>query len=487
MHPLTRLRRLPGQLAGRYPFGGTRPVARLPLLPTVLCTAANARTPLRILDRVFAGGGDLHYLDVPWLPPILFVRDPEVVRAVTVGTANGGPFDRDTLSTQGIARVVGGRNLLYAQGDLWKRHRAAMARPFGVGAVLTPEVYAGIERSVKRAVEPALERIARRVAASPDGTCRMRLEPDIQAAMLAVLVNVLFGAEVPNDEIRERYLPAIARVIRYILVDTVVNPFRVPVFRLAPLTRGHARLIRDRRTFEELVGRVVAARAAGAGFWPLLTVGGPDAAVRSNVRVLLAGALEATASYLSWALVQLARHPAAQARAREEALAHPALGPGMRESAGYLQRVLGESVRLNNSLYFLPRLAVRDATVETSAGTLEIPRHTHLILATYHMGRCEEHWGEAATGHPALAFAPERWEPANLAARGLASKDALHFGFGHGPRVCVGRSFSEAEALVCLTLFLRRFEFTADGPAPAADSGVSTRPADGVELTLRLR
>jgi cytochrome P450 len=121
------------------------------------------------------------------------------------------------------------------------------------------------------------------------------------------------------------------------------------------------------------------------------------------------------------------------------------------------------------------------------AGWLTIPAGTHLILATYHANRCDEFWGEAATGFPAEAFAPERWEPANLAAHGMTAKDALSFGFGHGPRVCIGKHFSEAEAFVCLTLFLRRFEFTAAGPAPAAASGISTRPADGVDVVLSLR
>jgi cytochrome P450 len=315
----------------------------------------------------------------------------------------------------------------------------------------------------------------------------MRLEPEIQAVMLDVLVNVLFGSRVPPAELRATYLPAIRGVIRYILVDTVANQLRLPVLRLPALTPGHARLKRDWATFEELVDRVIRTRSEGAGFWPLLTAPGPDEAVRSNVRVFLAGALEATTSYVGWAIVHLARTPAAREKAYREALAHPELTPAARERAVYLQHVLAESLRLNNALYFLPRVAVRDATVTTPAGWLTIPAGTHLILATYHANRCDDFWGVAATGFPAAAFAPERWEAAALARLGKAARDALHFGFGHGPRVCIGKHLSEAEAFVCLTLFLRRFEFTAAGPAPAADSGISTRPRDGVDVVLSLR
>ena len=172
---LARLRQLPGQLLGRNPFPGSLKAHPLPILPTALATFRHFRTPLRILDLIFRDDRDLHYLDVPGFPPILFVRDPELIRAVTVGTANGGDFDRDTLPTQGIARVVGGRNLLYAQGEVWRKHRAAAARSFGAGAVQTPDVFHDIERAIKRAVEPHLEELADRVRRSPTGTCRMLL------------------------------------------------------------------------------------------------------------------------------------------------------------------------------------------------------------------------------------------------------------------------------------------------------------------------
>ncbi|MBY0460631.1 MAG: cytochrome P450, partial [Gemmataceae bacterium] len=210
-------------------------------------------------------------------------------------------------------------------------------------------------------------------------------------------------------------------------------------------------------------------------------------AIRSNVRVVLAGALEATSAYICWTIGNLARNPEAQEKAYQEAARHAELTPAARESATYLQQVLTESLRLNNALYFLPRVALRDAEVRTPRGTLAIPADTHLVLATYHANRCEEFWGADATGFPATVFAPERWEPENMTRRGRSSKDNLHFGFGHGPRVCVGKHFSEAEAFVTLTLFLRRFRFRAVRPTTEADSGVSTRPRDRVEVDLSLR
>lgn len=449
-------------------------------------TLANFRTPLKILDAVFRDGEDLKFLDVPGFPPILFLRDPELIREITVETSNNGDFERDTLPTQGIGRVVGSQNLLYLQGADWKEHKAAAVRPLGTRAVQTVEVFHDLEQTIYRVTDARLEQIADLVRASPTGAIERSLEPDIQELMLNLLVHVLFGADVPDDELRDRYLPAIRGVIRYILLDTLLNQFHLPVLRLPALTPGHARIQRDWATFEELVDRVIAARDDGHGFWPYLTINASPEAIRSNVRVFLAGALEATSSYLSWILVNLARNPTARQRAYEDVSQLTCLSPQSRQQATYLHQVMSESLRLNNSLYFLPRIALREATVATSRGSLTIPAGTHLVLATWHMNRCEDHWGTSATGYPASEFIPERWNPENLARHGRSSKDNLHFGFGHGPRVCIGKHFSEAEAFVCLAMFLRRFDFEATGDV-AADSGISTRPADQVRLTLRLR
>ena len=205
--------------------------------------------------------------------------------------------------------------------------------------------------------------------------------------------------------------------------------------------------------------------------------------------MFLAGALEATTSLCE--LDALGTGPASRSAgfkiAYEEATHSLELSPETRASAVYLQKVLAETLRLHNALYFLPRVALRETTLTTSEGTLTIPAKTHLILATYHMNRAEKYWGEQATGYPALDFVPERFDEANMQKFGRSSKDNLHFGFGHGPRVCIGKHFSEAEAYVCLTLFLRRFEIRAVNPELEADSGVSTRPKDQVDVELKLR
>jgi cytochrome P450 len=80
---------------------------------------------------------------------------------------------------------------------------------------------------------------------------------------------------------------------------------------------------------------------------------------------------------------------------------------------------------------------------------------------------------------------PERW-PA-LAAQGRGSKEILHFGFGHGPRVCPGKHLGQLEAALVVGAFVKVFKFTAPNQENRAKAGVSTKPLDGTELELELR
>jgi len=116
MSILRRIKYLPSQILRKNPFSGSMKVVRLTVLETVRVTARFFRNPLKILDYVFQDDQDLKFFDLPGFNPILFIRDPEMIRQITLETANGGDFDRDTLPTQGIGRVVGKNSLLYATG-----------------------------------------------------------------------------------------------------------------------------------------------------------------------------------------------------------------------------------------------------------------------------------------------------------------------------------------------------------------------------------
>ena len=74
-----------------------------------------------------------------------------------------------------------------------------------------------------------------------------------------------------------------------------------------------------------------------------------------------------------------------------------------------------------------------------------------------------------------------------LKAQDRGSKEFLHFGFGHGPRVCPGKHLGQLEVALALGAFVKLFRFRAVNKENRARAGVSTKPLDGALVELELR
>jgi len=495
------LARLPGQILGISPFGGGVRPTRVPLFSPGSGRPAlpfphpwNYDRPIEILETYFWGaeseqGGAKHnrYLNVPGFSPVLVTRDPGLIRAITTATSDqAGDFDRDTLPSTGIARATGADTLLFSNGPIWKRQRKLAAPPFGKTTLFQPEMFHEFEATFRHTVSQRLDLLRKHLATSGQREFRVQLEPEIKAVMLEMLANNFFGAEISYEQIRNRHVPALERVINHIVRDTVTNRVGVPVWKLPGLNRSIAQAKDDFACFEELTDLVLAPRKAGQGLWKQFKSDAPDALLRSNLKVFLAGALEATTSFATWAIAHLARNPAAQERVLLDVKEIEDYSPENLARTRYFDYVLNETLRLTPSLYFLPRKATADTLIETAdERTLRVPKGTHILLDVWHANRHEDHWGTEISGYPAVEFAPERW--ANLAAKGRDSKDILHFGFGHGPRVCPGKHLGQLEVALVVGVFVKMFTFRAVNKESPPKAGVSTKPADGTLVDLELR
>lgn len=505
---LHRLLNLPRQLLRRSPFSGEIRPGRVPLFrpwsgrPSVpFPHPGNYQEPIVILETFFfeidqRGPGTPapddssrhnRYLDVPGCAPVFVTRDPAVIRAITTDTGDQpGQFDRDTLPSTGIARATGPDTLLFANGGTWRRQRKLAASPFGKTTLFQPELFQEFEQTFRETVSRRLDALRQHLQATGQGEVTLSLEPEVKAVMLEMLANNFFGAEIPYDELRNVFVPALERVIDHIVRDTVSHKLRYLIGWWPSVRRRRVQVAADQAQFDRLTDLVLAARRHNAGLWRQFKSDAPDEALRANLKVFLAGALEATTSFATWAISHLARHPQVQERLYQEVRDVENYSPDNLGAARYLGYVLEETLRLTPALYFLPRRATADTTIQTADGrTLTIPRGTHILLDVWHANRHEDFWGVAATGFSADQFVPERWE--DLAARGKASKDALHFGFGHGPRVCPGKHLGQLEVALVVGAFVKLFQCAALSPENPARAGVSTKPADGTQVKLRLR
>ena len=490
------VRRFIRQLRGVNPFAGDWSPSRVPLFrfgrPSLPFPHLwNYREPLRILDTFFwaaeresNSGRHNRYLAVPGLPYVLVTREPAVIRAVLSATGDKpGQFDRDTTPTTGIARATGEDSLLYANGPLWRRQKQLAAPGFSRSNLFQPEKFHEFEQTFRKTVVQRLALLRDHLRATGQRSVRIALEPEIAVVMLEMLVNNFFGGNITDADLREQYVPALMRCIDHMVRDTIANPLRAPL----DLISGRTRLLRRAHArFESLTDTALEGRASGRGLWAEFKSDASNDALRSNIRVFLAGALEATTSFASWALSHLARAPEVQARVHEEVKGIDVYDPENLEQAVTLRHVLEETLRLTPALYFLPRWTTVDTWIETADGRkLFIPERTHVVLDVWHANRCDDFWGAAVCGHPAEAFAPERWD--TLAQQGRSTKEILHFGFGHGPRVCPGKYLGLLEVGLVVGAFVKLFKCTAVHAVAGARAGVSTKPADGTLVDLELR
>ena len=360
------------------------------------------------------------------------------------------------------------------------------ASPFGKTALFQVDVFFEFEDTFRNTARQRLAVLRQHLLETGSRQLQIAMEPEIKALMLEMLVQCFFGTSIDYQEIREKYVPALERVIDHIVRDTVTNRLGLPRATLARFSRRYSQAQRDVETFDELTDRVLAARASGRGLWKKFQSEAPDVALRSNIKVFLAGALEATTSYATWAISHLARNEAWQEKVFREVETMADFSPDQLDVARHLGAVLDETLRLTPSLYFLPRKATVSTRIQTAHGReMLIPRDTHILLDVWHANRHADHWGEAITGFSADEFAPERWD--KLAMQKAPSKEHLHFGFGHGPRVCPGKHLGQLEVALVVGVFVKLFRFRAVQPKNDVKAGVSTKPADGTLVELQLR
>ncbi|KAI1346651.1 cytochrome P450 [Xylaria sp. FL0043] len=226
----------------------------------------------------------------------------------------------------------------------------------------------------------------------------------------------------------------------------------------------------------------------------------------------LAAGHETTATALTWAIYVLSKNPDIQTKLRNEIRAHlpspSSSSPKKSEELAaiidhnmpYLQAVCLEVLR-----YFAPvPITSREAVVDTSINGVPIPAGTQLVLSPRATNRDVSLWGDDAR-----VFNPDRYlsqpkrahvDPLDENGHGNESS-SKHAGtrsnyatltFLHGPRSCIGQSFSRAELAILLATLVGRFEFALadeslkDETKIKLRNGATNRPANGLDVNVQL-
>ncbi|OJA15903.1 hypothetical protein AZE42_11499 [Rhizopogon vesiculosus] len=228
------------------------------------------------------------------------------------------------------------------------------------------------------------------------------------------------------------------------------------------------------------------------------------------MRTILLAGHETTSNTISWALLELARHPEMQSRLRAEIreteVAIHARGDTEftvtdLDDMTYATAFIKEVLRFHPVVYQVYRCANQDDVlplsqpITTRLGKviheLPVQKGTRIVVSVAAYNRNKDLWGDDAH-----VFNPERW--INGAAK---EKKATSIGvysnlmtFLSGARACIGWRFAVIEIQAFLTEVVGKFEFTLidqSGRVRREASGVMTPTLEGevekgVQLPLRV-
>jgi len=398
----------------------------------------------------------------------LMVNDPEGIRHVAAGDVRG--LYQKSITTRRLVRPAAGEGLVLAEGAEWRKQRKVLAPAF------TPNNVNLFIPHFKAAAEALISDLGK----SP----RHNLAFAFQETALDAACRALFSMPIGG---RGRRLAKLARAY-------VKGPGRPMIWdSLAPsetflafLTPGRA-LFR-RRWLKEVRGIVAERRLQERQADEpsdlldlLLEANDPDTGsgmtdeeIRDQVSTFIGAGFETTARVLFWTAYLLSLDKVEQTRLREEVAAFP---PDKVKVLANLQKwprlraVLLESMRL----YPPAPLYTRTAIAEDEVCGRKVEPGTLVMISPWLLHRHKLLWERPE------AFIPDRFEG--------KAQDYLTNGsyipFGAGPRICIGATFSLAEASLVLAMLLERFEIDLDDDRPITPVSIITTMPD-IEPWFRL-
>ncbi len=392
------------------------------------------RNPLPFHRENFEKHGDLFRVKPPLGSPVLFTRDPAMIRHVLQkGHRN---YEKSPLQTVDMAKYIG-QGILTATGDHWRTHRRMIQPAFH------RQKLQSLLNTMELTISTELERIA------PGKT--VDVFPLMGDLAFQVVASSLFSS--PDLKEKMEILKDITERNQHMLIREMRQPYLKWWFRASGQIGRHLRYAKEARGL--LNGIIEARIKSGEEKDDLLDMllkaryedgkGMPRKQLIDEVLILFAAGHETTANALSFALYLLARHPAAQQKAYEEATRHANNLQGLLSSKrkSYIQCCIEEAMRLYPPVYVIDRVALEEDRI----GGTNIPKGTLILMSIFELHRNESFWGQAAE------FRPERFMETE-------GKDLgeYYYPFGAGPRMCVGNNFAMYEMILTLAMTLRDFE-----------------------------
>ncbi|KAJ7506043.1 cytochrome P450 [Mycena galericulata] len=423
-------------------------------------------------------------------------------------------FSRETfgyIQTQGskrfLERIIG-RGLLWAEGDSHKRQRRALNPAFSNASIknLTP-IFFDSAYKAKAAWDALID------SSSPSEGAIIEVQQWMNNISLDTIGLAGFSHDFGTlsgktsdvatafDSIGSKpsFLDTAAFLLSLISPVNIPTPRRSMLDRLARMMRelGDAFLTANNRegdTDKSVIGLLVKSAS---------TERISQEEVSAQINVLLLAGYETTAISLTWALIELSRNPAIQAKLRDELLQVGGEPTWEELSNGlpFLDALTCEILRFHPPLNELQRTAAEDdilpltAPLETASGAsvdgVFVRKGTSIVVPIRAINRAAEFWGPDAK-----TFNPARW----LNSSGDVQRAQEIQGYRHlltfsdGARMCLGKGFALAEFKAVLSVLVRNYTFELpQGPETVIGKYQNILPRPKVEgekgyaVPLRIR
>ncbi|HBR39430.1 MAG TPA: cytochrome P450 [Sulfitobacter pontiacus] len=392
------------------------------------------------------------------------VMDPTAIREMLLDRVDDYP---KSLVTKNLLRPAIGDSLFIAEGAHWRWQRRAVAPAFSHRNMLnlSPIMTAAAQRSADRIADA--------------GPRAINMLDEMVTSTFDVISDVTFsgGDGFDRDAVHRAIDDYIAEAGKLSLFDILGLPDWLP----RPGRAMSGRALKDMKRIAD--GAIDARAERGPSDTPDLLdllLDGTDpktkrqmntAELRDNLLTFIVAGHETTALTLSWALYLMGFDQAVQQKARAEAQTvlqgRAATGADV-ENLPYIRQIIDETLRLYPPAGVISRTAQRN---DTLCGREVRPGDT-VMVPIYALGRHQQLWDQ-----------PDVFDPDRFKDRKAIDRYA-YLPFGDGPRICIGASFAQQEAVIILATLLSRFRFTpVAGKSPEPVMILTLRPEGGVWLT----
>ena len=387
--------------------------------------------------------------------PVLFVGDPDLIRAITVKDFEFFTDRRDQGADENLKEAVS-----ILRGAHWKETRSVMSPSFSARKLRS--MHQMTLENAKNLVHFVLEDMEKKgevemkdmfgrftmdnIATCAFGVnCNSFTDPDstfatnatkLFATDRAALVRFIAGLALP--ELITKWIPDPLTKTTQFFADVVTKTMAYREESSSP-TSDFLQLLMDAKDRD---GKRILS----------------DKSIISQSVLFFFAGYDTTATLLTFIGYCLATNPEIQERVQEEVdeaeTKHGGLTYAAIQDMPYLDRVIAETLRLYPPATRMERESTKDYTLPGTS--VNVPAGTVVQISVYAIHRDPDHYPDP------LRFDPDRFLPEEKEKR----HPCAYLPFGSGPRNCVAMRFALFEAKVALAALLRRMTLKPSPKTP---------------------